>query len=164
MNHLIFKVFHLFIYFHLLPFDYPFVARQIPLFVPEELMNFIWEKLDIFKHIPQMLRVNRHVARRTVVPSVSEGVWRVGSSLTANPRSILVQVGCSHLINIMPKYINALILNKIDKSDWETQHSFLLVGLREIINEVCVEKRLYNACDKGSPNHSFPVKNPVYCK
>jgi hypothetical protein len=72
MNHLIFKVFHLFIYFHLLPFDYPFVARQIALFVPEKLMNFIWEKFDILEHIPQMLRVNRHVARRSVVPSVSE--------------------------------------------------------------------------------------------
>jgi energy-converting hydrogenase Eha subunit G len=75
VDHLLFEVIDLLGDLDLLPLDRFLVAREVALLVAEKLMNFIREKLDIFKHIPEMVRVYGHVARGGVVPTVSKRIW-----------------------------------------------------------------------------------------
>ena len=37
----------------------------------------------------------------------------------------------------------------------------LLVGLDEVVHEVGIEERLYDACDEGGPDHVFPPEYPA---
>ena len=45
-------------------------------------------------------------------------------------------------------------------SNWELDELGVLVGLEEVVHEVCVEGRLDQACDEGGPNYVLPFKYP----
>jgi hypothetical protein len=106
------------------------------------LVDLVGEKLDIFHHVPQVLGVDRYVG----VSSLLEAVGRQTSASAEHTPPL--GVGYPHGsikysdVAVASEYIIPVgrvhNTSKVKISNWELDELGVLVGLEEVVHEVCV--------------------------
>ena len=46
-------------------------------------------------------------------------------------------------------------------SDRKAEKGCILIGLEEVVHEVCIEQSLNNSSDEGGPDYQVPSENPI---